>query len=86
MAVTCTEKGRSLTAAVTGELDHHRAKEVMEELDRQIDAALPRTLTGGRDLYGQLGYRGAAAGQPPHGPDSGDYDGGPHPSAGAESV
>ena len=45
MAVTCTEEGRHLTAAVTGELDHHRAKEVMEELDRQIDAALPRTLT-----------------------------------------
>ena len=44
MAVTCTEEGRHLTAAVTGELDHHRAKEVMEELDRQIDLALPREL------------------------------------------
>ena len=33
MAVTCTEEGRHLTAAVTGELDHHRAKEVMEELE-----------------------------------------------------
>ena len=89
MAVTCTEEGRHLTAAVTGELDHHRAKEVMEELDRQIDAALPRTLTldlGGTDLYRQLGHRGFAAGQPPHGPDPGDHDGGPYPSAGAESV
>lgn len=45
MAVTCTEEGRHLTAAIGGELDHHRAKEVMEELNRQIDAALPRTLT-----------------------------------------
>ena len=45
MAVTCTEEGRCLTAAISGELDHHRAREVMEELDRQIDAALPRKLT-----------------------------------------
>lgn len=45
MAVTCTEEGRHLTAVIGGELDHHRAKEVMEELDRQIDAALPRILT-----------------------------------------
>ena len=45
MTVDCVSEGRTLTAAVRGELDHHRAKEVMEELDRQIDAALPRTLT-----------------------------------------
>lgn len=45
MAVTCTEENRCLTATVSGELDHHRAKEVMEELDRQIDTALPRSLT-----------------------------------------
>lgn len=45
MAVTCTEEGRRLNAVIGGELDHHRAREVMEELDRQIDAALPRTLT-----------------------------------------
>lgn len=44
MAVTCTQSGRCLHAAVTGELDHHRARQVMEELDRQIDAALPSTL------------------------------------------
>jgi stage II sporulation protein AA (anti-sigma F factor antagonist) len=34
-----------LTAAVAGELDHHGAKTVMAELDRQIDRALPRELT-----------------------------------------
>ena len=41
MPVTYREEGRSLTAAVSGELDHHRAREIMEELDRRIDAALP---------------------------------------------
>ena len=45
MPVTCTEEGRSLTARVSGELDLHGAKAVMEELDRRIDEALPRELT-----------------------------------------
>ena len=45
MPVTCKEEGRRLTAAVSGELDHHGARAVMEELDRQIDAALRRKLT-----------------------------------------
>ncbi len=45
MPVICTEENRRLTAAVTGELDHHRAKEVMEALDREIDIALPKELT-----------------------------------------
>ena len=45
MPVTCTEEGRTLVAALSGELDHHRAKEVMEELERRIDQALPRQLT-----------------------------------------
>ena len=45
MAVICTEDNRTLTATVTGELDHHRAREIMEELDRRIDAAMPRLLT-----------------------------------------
>ena len=44
-SVTCMEENRCLTASLSGELDHHRAREVMEELDRQIDAALPRKLT-----------------------------------------
>lgn len=34
-----------MTAVLTGELDHHGAKAVMAELDRQIDAALPKKLT-----------------------------------------
>lgn len=45
MPVTCTQEDRCLSAAVSGELDHHRARAIMEELDQQIDAALPRELT-----------------------------------------
>ena len=45
MPVAFTEEERRLTAAVSGELDHHGAKAVMEELDRRIDQALPRQLT-----------------------------------------
>lgn len=45
MPVTCREEGRTLIAAVSGELDHHEAKAVMEELEQRIDQALPRQLT-----------------------------------------
>ena len=45
MPVTCREDKRQLTARVEGELDHHRAREIMMELDRRIDAAMPRELT-----------------------------------------
>ena len=45
MPVTCREENRRLTALVTGELDHHGARAVMEALDRGIDAARPRELT-----------------------------------------
>ena len=45
MPVTCREDKRCLTAQVAGELDHHGAKAVMEELDRRIDQAQPRQLT-----------------------------------------
>ena len=45
MPVTCREDKRQLTALVDGELDHHGAKSVMEELDRRIDLAQPRELT-----------------------------------------
>lgn len=44
MAVTCMESDRCLRAAISGELDHHHAKQIMMELDRQIDAAMPRRL------------------------------------------
>ena len=45
MPVTCREDKRRLLAQVAGELDHHGAKSVMEELDRRIDQARPRELT-----------------------------------------
>ena len=45
MPVTCKEDKRRLMAQVAGELDHHGAKSVMEELDRRIDQARPRELT-----------------------------------------
>ena len=45
MSVICKEDKRCLMAVVDGELDHHGAKAVMEELDRRIDAAQPRELT-----------------------------------------
>ena len=44
MAVTCTGEGRVLRAAISGEGDH-RARAIMEELSRQIDLELPRSLT-----------------------------------------
>ena len=45
MPVTCKEDKRCLTALVAGELDHHGARAVMEELDRRIDQAQPNQLT-----------------------------------------
>ena len=44
MPVTCTGHDRALTAAVSGEVDHHGAKDIMAELYRQIDRTLPREL------------------------------------------
>ena len=44
MSVICTQENRTLTAAVSGELDHHAAKEVMTQLAHQVDAARPRSL------------------------------------------
>ena len=45
MPVICREEKRRLTDLVDGELDHHGARSVMEELDRRIDLAQPRELT-----------------------------------------
>jgi len=30
---------------VSGEIDHHQAKELMEAIDRHVDSALPKQLT-----------------------------------------
>lgn len=44
MPVTVTLEGRIMRAAVAGEIDHHGARAVMNELDGAIDAALPNRL------------------------------------------
>ena len=45
MAVTCAGTDRDVTASISGEVDHHGAKEIMAELERQVNACLPRRLT-----------------------------------------
>ena len=44
MPVNCIQQGRTLTARLAGEIDHHGAKIIMAELAEQIDAALPEQL------------------------------------------
>ena len=45
MSVTCTGEDRNLRLTVSGEVDPHGARAVMQELDRQVDAGLPKRLT-----------------------------------------
>ena len=45
MSVTGTSRDRVLELAISGEVDHHRAGEIMGDVDRYIDAGLPRQLT-----------------------------------------
>jgi len=44
MPVTCYVRDRTLTAVISGEVDHHGAKDIMKELDREIDRVLPLNL------------------------------------------
>ena len=45
MPVTCTTENRVMCLRVSGEIDHHQAKALMEAIDRYVDSALPRRLT-----------------------------------------
>lgn len=45
MAMNCRAEHRTLYAAIDGEVDHHRARELLVELDRQLDLQLPRSVT-----------------------------------------
>lgn len=45
MPISCEEEGRTLTVKVTGEVDHHAARRLMEELSGQVDVSLPKKLT-----------------------------------------
>ena len=44
MPVTVTTEGRGMTALISGEIDHHGAREIMTTLDREIDTVLPNRL------------------------------------------
>lgn len=44
MPVNCLENGQVLTAKIVGEVDHHAARGLMEELGRQIEGTLPKEL------------------------------------------
>ena len=45
MAMNCRAEHRTLYAAIDGDVDHHRARELLAELDRQLDLQLPRSVT-----------------------------------------
>lgn len=45
MAVVCTGHDRNMTVTISGEVDHHGAKKIMEELDRQMEVVLPKHIT-----------------------------------------
>ena len=45
MAVVCTGHDRNMTVTISGEVDHHGARQIMAELDRQMAAVLPRNIT-----------------------------------------
>ena len=45
MSLVCTQENRTLTAHISAELDHHAARQIMQQLEKQIDAALPALLT-----------------------------------------
>ena len=44
MAVSFTQQEQTLTARLSGELDHHAARTVMEQMEEQIGRELPRRL------------------------------------------
>jgi stage II sporulation protein AA (anti-sigma F factor antagonist) len=50
MKVSAKRTDRALTLYLSGELDHHAAREVMDEIDRHLDVALP--LRAALDLSG----------------------------------
>lgn len=44
MEITSSCRDRLMTTRLQGELDHHGAKGLLEQLEREIDACLPRQL------------------------------------------
>lgn len=45
MEILTKTSGRELTLQIRGELDHHGARDAMQQLDYLLDAALPTALT-----------------------------------------
>lgn len=44
MPICWKESGHALTAQIVGEIDHHAARRLMEEIGQKIDIALPKEL------------------------------------------
>ena len=44
MPVAFSTHNRMLTVSLSGDIDHHRAKSVIRDLEREIDELLPREL------------------------------------------
>lgn len=44
MNVTIKVEDRVMTAFLAGEIDHHQAKEIREEIDGMVESALPKLL------------------------------------------
>ena len=45
MPVTFAAHNRDLTLFLSGEIDHHGARGLLRELEQELDAVLPRSLT-----------------------------------------
>ena len=56
MPVDCLEVGQTLTARITGEVDHHAARSLMGQLTGRVETALPMELRLWRQMA-QLGGR-----------------------------
>lgn len=44
MPMTCTAQNRNVTIRLSGEIDHHAARQLMLELDREIERRFPKKL------------------------------------------
>lgn len=44
MPVTCTNTDRTLHASITGDVDHHAVKDLMAQLEMQMDRYVPSSL------------------------------------------
>lgn len=57
MEIRARDNERELLLELSGEIDHHGARNALKEVEMAIDAALPRLPDSGffwGDIYGQL--------------------------------